>query len=522
MKSSINRRDFLKLASALMLTPMISTRPKLDFGQSHPAVNTSRIFGNELTTPNVIIIIFDALSALHLSTYGYPRSTSPNLTRFAERALVYHNHHSAGNFTTPSTASFLTGVYPWTHRAFTYGNRINEQLVPENLFGLLKTEYYLVAYTQNLFADTLLRQFSDSLDRYIPLSSFSLTEGTIYDKLTQKDSYYAMGSLDDFLFDQEEISGSLFLSAVNDLISTITLGIAENKYGDQYPLGFPKQPKTKLAFTIDQVIDGVIKSMAHWVPPFLAYLHFIPPHAPYRPHLEYKDLFDDGWEPIEKPVHPLSKDIPQATMDYMRREYDQYIANLDAEVGRLFNHLEESGLIENSYVIFTSDHGESFERGTIGHTTRMVFEPVLRVPLFISVPGQRLRQDIYTLTNTVDLLPTLLHIAGLPVPEWCDGTVLPGICDGNSANRPTYTVEAKSNSTFEPLTKASIALLQDQYKLIRYLGYSGAPHGYEFYDLQNDPEEMVNLYGTHAAAKELQATLDQKIKQVNQPFLKEA
>ena len=176
--------------------------------------------------------------------------------------------------------------------------------------------------------------------------------------------------------------------------------------------------------------------------------------------------------------------------------------------------------MENSNVIFTSDHRELFERGTIGHSTPMVFEPVLRVPLFISVPGQRLRQDIYTLTNTVDLLPTLLHISGLTMPEWCDGTVLPGIGDGDSANRPTYTVEAKSNSTFEPLKKASIALLQDQYKLIRYLGYSGAPHGYEFYDLQNDPEELINLYGTHAAAKELQATLDQKIKQVNQPFIK--
>jgi arylsulfatase A-like enzyme len=149
----------------------------------------------------------------------------------------------------------------------------------------------------------------------------------------------------------------------------------------------------------------------------------------------------------------------------------------------------------------------------------MVFEPILRVPLFISVPGQRLRQDIYTPTNTVDLLPTLLHIAGLPVPEWCDGTVLPGI-GGVSASRPTYTLEAKSNSTFEPLTKASIALIQDQYKLIRYLGYSGAPQGYEFYDLQNDPEELINLYRTHAAAPELQATLDQKIKQVNQPFIK--
>jgi arylsulfatase A-like enzyme len=169
-------------------------------------------------------------------------------------------------------------------------------------------------------------------------------------------------------------------------------------------------------------------------------------------------------------------------------------------------------------VIFTSDHGELFERGMLGHSTRMVFEPILRVPLFISVPGQRTHHDIYTPTNTVDLLPTLLQIAGLSAPEWCAGAVLPGIGETTSPNRPTYTVEAKSNSTFEPLEKASIALVQDRYKLIRYLGYSGAPGGYEFYDLHNDPEEMENIYTSHPAAKELQLTLDRKIKQVNQHY----
>jgi arylsulfatase A-like enzyme len=67
--------------------------------------------------PNVIIILFDALCAFNLSAYGYPRQTSPNMERFASRATVYHNHHSAGNYTTPSTASLFTSTYPWTHRA---------------------------------------------------------------------------------------------------------------------------------------------------------------------------------------------------------------------------------------------------------------------------------------------------------------------------------------------------------------------------------------------------------------------
>jgi len=516
--SSINRRDFLKLASMAMLTPAVSRLPKLETGPGRRILSASGL-DSDGSTPNVIIILFDALSALHLTNYGYARATSPNLDRFAQDSLIYHNHHSAGNFTTPTTASFLTGVYPWTHRAFTFGNRVNQQFAPHNLFDMLGDVYHRVAYTQNLFADALLRQFSNSIDQYLPLNSFSMVGSTFYDSLTQKDSYYAMSSLDEFLFDQEEISGSLFLSAINEIIATINLRLAETRYNNQYPLGFPKQSKTKLAFTIDQTIDGIIQSMEGWPAPFLSYLHFMPPHAPYRPHRDYAGLFDDGWEPVEKPEHPLSKGTPQGVLNSSRRVYDQFIANLDAEVGRLFDYLEESGLMDNSYVIFTSDHGELFERGMQGHSTRMVFEPILRVPLFISVPGERSHQDIYTPTNTVDMLPTLLHIAGLPVPEWSDGAILPGIGGSDLPDRATYTVEAKSNSTFEAIERGSIAMVQDRYKLIRYLGYSGAPGGYEFYDLVNDPEELENLYATHPLAKDLQASLDNKIRQVNRPFL---
>jgi len=67
-----------------------------------------------VTGPNVLVIVFDTLSAAHTSVDGYPRRTTPHLERFAERATVYHRHHSAGNFANPGTASLLTGAYPWS------------------------------------------------------------------------------------------------------------------------------------------------------------------------------------------------------------------------------------------------------------------------------------------------------------------------------------------------------------------------------------------------------------------------
>ncbi len=67
--------------------------------------------------------------------------------------------------------------------------------------------------------------------------------------------------------------------------------------------------------------------------------------------------------------------------------YDEYIANWDDEVGRLFDYLNESGLRENSYIVITADHGELFERGELGHKTRLLYDGVVHVPLIILSPG---------------------------------------------------------------------------------------------------------------------------------------
>lgn len=98
MRSSQNRRDFLKLLALLppsLLLPQVIQQPL-------------RAAADPMAK-NVLIIVFDTLSAANISAYGYPRATMPNLARIAERATVYHNHYSGGNFTTPGTSSLLTG-----------------------------------------------------------------------------------------------------------------------------------------------------------------------------------------------------------------------------------------------------------------------------------------------------------------------------------------------------------------------------------------------------------------------------
>src|SRR5260370_40868318 len=117
----LTRRDFLKLSA--LLPAGLAVRPWI----SNLAV-PGRI-GQANPPKNVFIILFDAMSARNLSLYGYPRDTTPNLIRFANRANVYHSHYSAGNFTIPGTTSLLSGLYPWTHRAINGSGLMARELV---------------------------------------------------------------------------------------------------------------------------------------------------------------------------------------------------------------------------------------------------------------------------------------------------------------------------------------------------------------------------------------------------------
>jgi arylsulfatase A-like enzyme len=514
-KSSINRRDFLKLAATASLAPLLRVIPMQASAQAALQRNS---LDQSQERPNIIIILFDALCAFNLSVYDYARRTSPNLERFAALSTVYHNHHSAGNFTTPSTGSLFTSTYPWTHRAFNLSSLISPSVRPHNLFERLHSTYNQVAFAQNIYADTLLYQFEQYLNSHQPLDSFSLAGHTFYNHLTPNDAIYGMKGLDQLLFIREEAHGSLVLSILNDLGTQLDSGSQAKQLAQLYPVELPRLANTDVYFSLDQVTEGVMGILDTVKNPSFVYLHFMPPHAPYVPAKPYMNLFDDGWAPPAKKKHRLASGVSEQRLNELRREYDQFVANLDVEFGRLLDHLESSGLLKNSYVIFTSDHGEIFERGAHGHSMPLVFEANIRIPLLIHAPGQRQRQDVQALTSNVDILPSLLAIAGLPAPEWAAGKALPGLGGEETAERSIYVVEAKANPAYQPLHKATVALIKGRYKLIHYLGYRDYADKYELYDLQDDPEELKNLYSPAPLAQDLRAELDNQLAQADAPY----
>src|SRR5690349_9681158 len=157
MKNKFDRRDFLKLASLL---PLSVAAPRI-----LPALH--RESASSAKPQNVIVVVFDAFSALDISLYGYERKTTPNIDRLSKRAIVYRNHFAGGNFTTSGTASLLTGALPWTHRALAPNSEVAPSFASRTIFSAFPN-HYRISYTHNGWAYTLLRQFHKDIDELIP------------------------------------------------------------------------------------------------------------------------------------------------------------------------------------------------------------------------------------------------------------------------------------------------------------------------------------------------------------------
>ena len=510
--SNLSRRQFLQ---AMAATPFLGlSLPRLAAGA--PAAQ------GDSSQPNIIMMVFDTFSARHMSLLGYPRETTPNLTRLAERATVFHQHYAGGNFTAPGTSSLLTSLYPWYHRNLHNYGHVLDSVSPNNLFNLLPDAYHSVAYTHNSLASTILRQLKRDITDLVPRRDLTLADALWSEMLFPND--YPVSIHSERLFQGHSLNSPAILSGINKIYRNVTTRTLSREYKDLFPRGLPGGELSSLyaLYILDNVMDWVNEQANSVADPYAFYVHVLPPHGPYRTRHDFIDIFDDGWQPVEKPVSPFDMNTPQEKLNFHRRYYDEFVAYVDAEFARLFDMLEQSGALENTYLILTSDHGELFERGIFGHTTFALNDPVLHIPLMIWAPGQQTRVDVHERTSAVDMLPTLLHLTGQTIPDLCEGVVLPTFGGPIGADRAIYGVEGKSNNKYAPLTNCGFALYQGPYKLLNYRGYDDLFEDgmrSELYNLENDPEELEDLFQVErGTAEAMMMQLEEKIVEVNRPF----
>jgi len=502
----MNRREFLKLASALPLGYATSKllRPLEGVFQGQPG--------------NIIIVVFDAFSAYNISLYGYERETTPAINRLAKRAIRYHNHFAAGNFTTPGTASLLTGVLPWTHRAINLHGSVVDRFIRQNVFSAFPS-HHRMAYSHNPLANRLLTQFAGDIDRLIPRESLYLES---YDTLVSTlfkndDDISSISWIRNMKVNEQGVAYSLFLS---HLYETLQDKRIEN-LKPLFPRGIPSISQVN-PYLLETAVNAVVDRLKIAPQPYLGYFHFMPPHQPYRTSAEFFNTFkNDGFAPVEKPQEILArKIISQPSLARLRTEYDEFILYCDDEFERLFNELESTGILENTWLILTSDHGEMFERGIFGHDTKVLYQPVVRIPLMIFEPGRTEGLDIYTPTSAVDILPTLAHLAGQASPAWSEGAILPPFSP-QTTNRNIHTVQAIDSDPKAPLIQASVSLVRENYKLHYYYGYEGTSGEdiVKLFDIQSDPEEMTDLARTKSGtASDLLNEIKTGLAEADKPF----
>ncbi|MBN2044104.1 MAG: sulfatase-like hydrolase/transferase [Anaerolineales bacterium] len=505
---NLSRRDFLKLAALASFSSIV---PIQMIRQSQK--------------PNIIMVVFDAWSAKNIGFLGYPRQTMPKLAKLADKAIVYHNHYAAGPWTIPGTSSLLTGTYPWTHHCIS--QEVVQLVNPKNnLFRLMKDAGYAsVAATHNMYADMILSQSDHWLARHPHFTEMFLPTRFPFTRLFRKDievtglaQRMAMWNTD------RRYHSSIFLGEFFKQIIQVNLDQINQTYKDQFPRGVPQIPVLDMPFLLEDGIDHLLKTSTSFAQPQLSYYHYYPPHKPYLTRAEFYNVFsDDGITFPEKPRSHITEEQTYEQESLFRQHYDETLLYVDSEFNRLYQDLKNSGQLENTWLILTSDHGELFERGNIGHEIPMGYEALVKVPLLIFPPGQQTRVDIYTTTSAVDVLPTLLDLAGQPIPQWVEGISLPPFSEvDNTTDRAVYSVHGWLSDAKSRFSQGVVTMVKNGMKLIftfRDDRLSGSDHVLELYDLAADPEELDNLYTkSHPAAQQMLAEMQAEIDRADQPF----
>ena len=491
----MNRRQFVQTASVAALSfvwPVI--RPI----KSSPSTDQ----------PNVVILVLDSFAARHASFLDYPRSTTPNLHTLAAQSTVYHNHYAGGNFTIPATASLLTGTHPWTHRSLHPYGTLTDKFVERNMFTTFgNAGYQRVALAQTPFAAMLLSQCASHIDYHERLEKLALFSGELLTEVVPIDEYYLAFPTELQQWVGAFNEGSELFQPSSLLLSTlhrVWRGSRRRQlaldYASLFPKGLP-QASNAILFRLEETIDWMTQTVVSQQTPFLGYFHLYPPHIPYTPRHDFAELFDDElWMP-GKPESEFSEGYSDAILQKNMRDYDQYLAYADAEIGRFLDSLRLANMLDNTIIVVTSDHGEMFERGILGHITPTLYEPIIHIPLIISYPNQTEQVDIQAMTHAVDLLPTLLQACQIEIPSWIEGQFLPqSSLDSSSDGRELLIVDAKRSHRNSRLPIRTAALRHGDYKLIHYFGYEEAPSSFELYDLSVDPHELNDIYDIDISA----------------------
>lgn len=419
----------------------------------------------------VIVVLADTLRRGHLDAYGYERPTAPNLSQLAAEGALAEDPISQSSWTKLSVTSIFTSLYPSTHGVLRFNDRLPAS------------------------AETLAEVFRDAGYATLGLSSVPFTG-----KATNMQQGY------------EEFHETTSLE------------------------------RNLKAKTARHYVDRLLPWLeTHKDSPFFVFLQVFDPHSPYEPYEPY-DTFFGAEGDLEEYIRqrdaasalssnplmsrfgmPKRGDIERAGFDpeqyvaYQQDAYDGSIRAMDDEFGRLIDHLKALGLEKDVVVAVVSDHGTEFlDHGDHfhGHT---VYGELNQVPMLFWAPGRiPAGTRIQPTVETLDLFPTVLELAGLPIPEAAQGQSLvplmgldPGAPETAGADtqgaeptrfrpRPAVTETIATAPRALPEDRARwSSLIDGDWKLVRIEPEDGSEVVLELFDRTTDPYDQNDVSDAH-------------------------
>jgi len=441
--------------------------------------------------PNVILIIMDATRVDHLSCYGYERKTTPHIDEFAKESVLYTKAYSAASWTLPSIASILTGLYPGAHGA------------------------HRVEKADNIFSANKLAEDNITLAEILAQSGYE-TAGVVSAEFLVREYglHQGFNYFDDTIYIYFfALSAFRPLSFFNLFIPIADYLWANGLYGGRVA----DQINTSVFSWLDQNIKKA---------PFFLLIHYIEPHDPYLSEelgisknaipeqtrkkyanrtVNYTELERSLIYSVQAGENPL---LPEEKA-LLVNNYDREINLLDKKIDQLLTKLKEKNLYDNSLIIITADHGESFGEHDLMLHGVMLYEDNIHIPLLIKYPFAEKRKGIVNEpVSLTGLAPTILSYAKIPVPKPIQGSPFYDLASQKIVAQNFRDPSWGKREEFKRFDQDLISLIDGDFKIIKSMGGEN-----QLYNIKIDPQEQKNLIGENPrVATRLLTTLDNYIR----------
>ncbi len=424
---------------------------------------------------NVLFIIADDLNC-DIGAYGNPTIKTPNIDQLARNGVLFGNAHIQYPWCGPSRASFMTGLYPDQTKVKQLRINIREAIPEVVTIGQKYRE-------ERYHSVRIGKIFHYHNPGHIGTSGND--DNYTWDQTVNP---YGRDKLEEYKINTlkpQRYGGTLSWLSAEGTDDEQTDGIGANE-------------------TIE-FLDKFAKSRENF---FLAF-GLYRPHTPYVAPKKYYDMYDSNNmeipeisdrylmtipEPAARSVRPPSKieqhDLDKDLAKTIKKAYYATTSFVDAQVGRVLDKLEETGLDKNTIVVFTSDHG--YHLGEHGHwMKRTLFDNGTRIPLIVSGPGINKNEKIMDAPiEMIDIYPTLMDLTGKKTPSFVSGKSFASLLkDSSKKVRKSALTELIIGSKDEMVQGYSIKT--DRYRLTQW-GENGID-GYELYDHKFDKSELNNL-----------------------------